>query len=101
MLRELREVEPDSACIDALLNAPAPQKPSFDDLAGQTRTVWLAAAEKALDEHRISIALPPISELLKLDGYLADLASRGYVVTAPHNDEVEDEIEVELAPTPA
>jgi len=58
--------------------------------------MWSAAAEKALDEHRISITPLPKSELLKTGSYLADLANCGYVVTAPDYDEVA----VQLAPTP-
>jgi hypothetical protein len=99
LLRELREADPASACIDAVLSASALQKRGLDDFAGQQRTVWLAAAEQALGEHRISIGLLPISELLKPDGYLADLASRGYTVTAPDDDQDEVEIAVESEPT--
>lgn len=101
LLRQLHEADPESACLDAVLGAAALQKRGLDDLPGKQRRAWLAAAEQALDEHRISIGLLPISELLKPDGYLADLASRGYVVTAPDEDEVEDESEGELAPLPA
>ncbi|PZO08030.1 MAG: TraB/GumN family protein [Lysobacteraceae bacterium] len=99
LLRVLHEADPESACLDAVLSASALQKRGLDELPGKKRKVWLAAAEQALDEHRISIGLLPISELLKPDGYLSDLASRGYVVTAPDEDEFEDESEVELAPT--
>jgi len=101
LLRELHVADPESACLDAVLGASALQKRGLDDLPGKQRKAWLAAAEQALDERRISIGLLPISELLKPDGYLADLASRGYAVTAPDEDEVEDENEVEIAPMPA
>lgn len=43
LLRELREVDPDSACIDALLSAPALQKGGLDDVASQTRPLRLHA----------------------------------------------------------
>lgn len=100
LLRELSEADPDSACIEALLSASALQKRGLDDLPGKKRTAWLAAAEQALREHRVSIGLLPISELLEPGGYLADLVRRGYVVTAPDEDEDEDGIGEELAPTP-
>ena len=100
LLRELHEADPESACLDAVMSASALQKRGLDDLPGKQRKAWLASAEQALVEHRISIGLLPMAELLKPDGYLADLASRGYAVTAPDDDEVEDETEEELAPTP-
>lgn len=99
LLRELHEADPESACFDAVMSASALQKRGLDDLPGKQRKAWLAAAEQALGEYRISIGLLPISELLKPDGYLADLSSRGYVVTAPDEDESQDESDVELAPT--
>lgn len=99
LLRELHEADPESACLDAVLGATALQKRGLDDLPDKKRQAWLAAVEKVLDEHRISVGLLPISELLKPDGYLSDLASRGYVVTAPDEDESEDESDVEPAPT--
>lgn len=91
VLRELRAADPDSACIDALLSASALQRNGLDDLPQKERTAWLAAVEQALGEHRVSVGLLPIAELLKPDGYLADLASRGYVVTAPDEGEDNDE----------
>jgi hypothetical protein len=85
VLRELGGANPDSACIDALLSASALQRHGLDDLPEKKRAVWLSAVEQALGEHRISVGLLPIAELLKPDGYLADLANRGYVVTAPES----------------
>lgn len=90
LLRVLHEVDPESACLDAVLGASALQKRGLDELPGKKRKAWLAVAEQALEEHRVSVGLLPISELLKPDGYLADLTSRGYAVTAPDEGEVED-----------
>jgi len=44
---------------------------------------WLAAAERALAEHDRSFSVLPMRELIAADGLLAQLATRGYTVTAP------------------
>jgi hypothetical protein len=52
---------------------------------------WLDAVEQALGEHRVSVGVLPIGLLIEPDGYLAELAARGYQVLAPDEDEGEDE----------
>jgi uncharacterized protein YbaP (TraB family) len=44
---------------------------------------WLAAAERALATHATSFSVLPMRELVAADGLLAQLAARGYTVTAP------------------
>ena len=50
---------------------------------GQKAAALKAAAEKALAENKSTFALLPISNLLSDDGYLSELAARGYAVEAP------------------
>ena len=50
-----------------------------DELYGK----WLDEAERALTVHRSSFSVLPMRELVAADGLLAQLAARGYTVTAP------------------
>jgi hypothetical protein len=44
---------------------------------------WLTEAERALATHRTTFSVLPMRELVAADGLLAQLAARGYVITAP------------------
>lgn len=44
---------------------------------------WLAAAERALTQHRSTFAILGITELLREDGLLAALAAQGYEIDVP------------------
>lgn len=44
---------------------------------------WLTEAERALAAHATSFSVLPMRELVAADGLLAQLAARGYTVTAP------------------
>lgn len=44
---------------------------------------WISAAEKALDENASTLAVLPMTELLRPDRRLAMLVARGYTVEAP------------------
>ncbi|MGQ4661374.1 hypothetical protein [Lysobacter sp. F6437] len=46
----------------------------------QIERAWLEAAELALTEHAVTLALLPMDQVLAADGYLAKLERRGYVV---------------------
>jgi hypothetical protein len=94
-LRALRTADPASACIAAMLGTAALQKRGFDQAEARIRAAWLASAEQALDQHAISVGQLPIGELLKPDGYLAELRDRGYRVSAPDED---DEVEYDIEP---
>ena len=50
-----------------------------DDLYAQ----WLSEAESALANHERSFSVLPMRQLVAADGVLAQLAARGYTVTAP------------------
>jgi hypothetical protein len=53
------------------------------DLRDKLYADWLAEAERALSEHDRSFSVLPMRELVAADGLLAQLAARGYTVTAP------------------
>jgi hypothetical protein len=71
------------ACADAVMESPQLRKRGGDGIDERMRALWLEAAETALARNKSTFALLPISNLLSADGYLAELAARGYVVEAP------------------
>lgn len=53
------------------------------DLRDELYADWLAEAERALANDERSFSVLPMRELIATDGLLAQLAARGYTVTAP------------------
>ncbi len=53
------------------------------DVPKRLRSIWLSAAESALRKNEVTIAILPMSELLKKNGYLAALRAQGYKVEPP------------------
>ena len=71
---------PDSQgnCLDALFTVEG-----FADLRDELYGKWLSEAEHALSTYDTSFSVLPMRELVADDGLLAQLAARGYTVTAP------------------
>jgi uncharacterized protein YbaP (TraB family) len=71
---------PDSQgnCLDALVTVEG-----FADLRDELYGKWLSEAEHALMTYDTSFSVLPMRELVANDGLLAQLAARGYTVTAP------------------
>ena len=55
----------------------------FADLRDELYATWLSEAEHALATYDTSFSVLPMRELVAADGLLAQLAARGYTVTAP------------------
>jgi hypothetical protein len=71
---------PDSQgnCLDALVTVEG-----FAQLRDELYGKWLSEAEHALATYDTSFSVLPMRELVAGDGLLAQLAARGYTVTAP------------------
>lgn len=82
-LRALPFEDQNRACADAVLQAGVARKRGLDDLRERVARAWMEAAEKALANNRSTVAVLPMSELLKPDGYLAQLRERGYEIEEP------------------
>lgn len=82
-LRNLPLGDQYQACQNALVQASVAQKNGLGNAEAEVRKAWLGAAENAIANNAISFAILPMSELLKPDGYLADLEAKGYVVESP------------------
>ena len=81
-LKALPYSDQNEACIKAVSQAAVLRKRA-GDIEAQVRERWLDAAELALKNNRVSLAVLPMRELLKPDGYIATLQAKGYVVEEP------------------
>lgn len=82
-LRELAYEDQSQACMNAFLESRFAEQQGMDDLVTRARTLWIAAAEKILHEHERSFAVLSMGHMVSPDGYLAELAARGYEIEAP------------------
>ncbi|MBF6022779.1 TraB/GumN family protein [Lysobacter niastensis] len=81
-LRALPYSDQNEACLRAAARAGVLRKRA-GDIEAQVESRWMEAAEKALANNAVTFAVLPMRELLKPDGYIAKLQSKGYVVEAP------------------
>jgi hypothetical protein len=82
-LKKLAPVERASACIGVMLESSFMQERGYGDVPERVRNAWVAAAEKSLASNESTVAVLSVDEILKPDGYVAQLKNRGYVVTDP------------------
>jgi uncharacterized protein YbaP (TraB family) len=72
-----------AACMDAVTGTALAQRLGIDDVRPRLESMWLAAAEEALEADEVSLALLPLGQAITPNGYLARLRERGYEVEAP------------------
>jgi len=65
-------------CLAMLVSAAG-----LDEIKRSVYAQWLAEAEAVLAAHATSFAVLPMRELFAADGLLAQLAAKGYAITAP------------------
>jgi hypothetical protein len=82
-LRQLAPIERASACIGMVLESSFVQQRGFGDVLDRAMNAWVAAAEQSLANNESTVAVLSVDEILKPDGYVAQLKKRGYVVTDP------------------
>ena len=85
-LETLRRLPYDSlrwTCLQSLLQSEMARDLGYDSLPKQIERAWLEAAEQALTDHAVTLALLPIDRVLAIDGYLAALQAKGYTVEPP------------------
>jgi len=104
VLRQLSGADPASACIQSVLGSGVLADRGLGDLEARVRESWVTAAERAIYDHPVTVGALPMSELLREDGLLAALAARGYVITAPDDEDEDDgdwsEVADEGSPAP-
>lgn len=77
-LRKLLVAEPQDPCFSDFS-----EMWGIHDMPDRVRHAWIAAAREALAKNVQSIALLPMEDLMKSDGYLGGLERNGYTVQAP------------------
>ncbi len=83
-IRKLHFPSHEEACNNAILNNTLlKEKIGTDGMMQRVRATWLAAAEKALEANKSTVALLPLKELLDPKGYLAGLQAKGYAIEQP------------------
>lgn len=82
-LRAMPHVDQRMACFDAVASVPSLRERLLKTRR-QLEELWVAAAQVALTNSPCTFAVLPISELLRTDGLLSQLKSRGYVIEEPH-----------------
>ena len=82
-LRAIPLTDNSGACIDALVGSGIGQSAGLADAQRRAQDVWLQAVGDALAEHRNSVAVANIDELMRPGGLLQQLRARGYTVTEP------------------
>jgi hypothetical protein len=82
-LRALAPVDNASACIAVALNAEVLRERGAGDWAAQRASAWLEAVETAFAANASTVAVLNVEQILRPDGYVAQLRARGYVVEDP------------------
>jgi hypothetical protein len=82
-LRQLAPVERASACIGALLNSSFMQERGYSDMPQRLQAAWVEAAVAALARNASTVTVLSVDEILKPDGYVAQLRKKGYRVDDP------------------
>lgn len=82
-IRKLPATDQRAACEAAIRDAGFMKTLGTQDLLSQIEKTWLAAAEAALKNDNVALAILPMAQILSPDGYVAKLRARGYVVQEP------------------
>jgi uncharacterized protein YbaP (TraB family) len=72
----------ETACFDAVSSVPN-LRDRVAEIRERLKNLWLTTAGEAIAKNASSVAVLPITILLKPDGLLAELRNRGYQVDAP------------------
>jgi hypothetical protein len=79
----LAPVDNASACIAVALNAQVMRERGAGDWPVLRAAAWLEAVEAALAANASTVAVLSIDQILRPDGFVAQLRARGYVVEDP------------------
>lgn len=82
-IRSLPVADQRAACEAAIRDASFMKTLGAQNLLIQLETTWLSAAEAALKNDKVSLAVLPIAQIVAPNGYVAKLRARGYIVQEP------------------
>jgi hypothetical protein len=81
-LRPLLPADEPIACFDAVMRVTR-FRSEYAQISARLDALWISSAEQALQINRSTLAVVGIKKLLAVDGWLAQLRSRGYVIREP------------------
>jgi hypothetical protein len=82
-LRRLPYSDQMTACVDAVVRSDMAHARGVSDIESRIENAWIEAATRALAANQVTLAMLPIDQLLRSDGYLSRLRAQGYSVEAP------------------
>ncbi|WP_109123473.1 TraB/GumN family protein [Dyella sp. C11] len=88
-LRKLPMNDQREACISAVTEAGFARQLGFNDVQQKAESMWMGAAEQALNTNAQTFAMLPMQEVLSPKGLIAQLKAKGYQVEAPDGSDAE------------
>ena len=82
-LRLLPYEDQNRSCMNAFLETSLAQKSGMVGMPQRVEAMWLAKAEAALANNKLTFSTLPIGTLLSSNGYLSKLRAKGYLVEEP------------------
>ena len=82
-IRKLPVADQRAACEIAIRDASFMKTLGAQNLPAQMESLWLNAADTALKNNAVTLAVLPIAQIVASDGYVAKLRARGYEVLEP------------------
>ncbi|MEQ1516776.1 MAG: TraB/GumN family protein [Usitatibacteraceae bacterium] len=82
-IRKTPAVDQRAACEAAVRDASFMKTLGTQNASAEVEAMWLGAAESALKNSKVALAVLPIAQVVSKDGYVAKLRARGYVVEEP------------------
>jgi hypothetical protein len=70
-------------CATAVMNSQVAKEMIPSDVRDQVYALWIDAAEKAVAENEVTVAIVPMGKLTRAGGYLAGLRDKGYTIEPP------------------
>ncbi|WP_114240430.1 TraB/GumN family protein [Dyella sp. C9] len=88
-LRGLPMNDQREACISAVTEAGFARQLGFSDVQQKAQSMWIEAAEQALNTNTQTFAMLPMEDVLSPKGLIAQLKEKGYSVEAPDGSDAE------------
>jgi uncharacterized protein YbaP (TraB family) len=70
-------------CLSAVATSPFATLAGMTDMQQRIDQAWIAQAEQALEQNTQTVALLPMEQLYRANGYLSALQAKGYTVQVP------------------
>jgi uncharacterized protein YbaP (TraB family) len=81
-LQRLQSPTQEATCLDAVTSVPRLQE-EYNKVRARAYSEWIAIVDRALAQNDVTLAILPMTELLKPQGRLSQLKAKGYTVETP------------------